>query len=65
MADRRSWEYKTIQVKGDLAQCDNHCIDGWRFREFVSVDIVTDIEGGGSRATFVILLEREKSLLVT
>lgn len=65
MADRRSWEYRTVQIKGDLAQLGAECIDGWRFREFVSIDIVTDIEGRCSRATFVVLLEREVSSIIT
>ena len=59
MADRRNWEYSTVQIKGDLAQLGEVCVDGWRFREFVVVEIL------GPVARFVVLLEREKSSLIT
>lgn len=28
MADRRSWDYKTVRIAGDLAQLGDECVDG-------------------------------------
>lgn len=56
MADRRSWEYQTVRIHGDLAQLDVVCIDGWRFK--MIVERQPDVN-------WICLLEREKSLIVT
>lgn len=64
MPDRRSWEYKTLLIKGDLAQLATVCVDGWRFREFVTVDVKNAPDGRNVHATFVVLLEREKSSII-
>lgn len=55
MADRRSWEYRTFEIVGDLAQLDALCIDGWRLHS-----IVEKVLTGG----FIVLLEREKSAII-
>ena len=55
MADRRSWEYRTFRIVGDLAQLDELCVDGWRLK------MIAERQKDGS---FIVLLEREKSALV-
>lgn len=56
MADRRSWEYKTVLIHGDLAQLDKICVDGWRFK--MIVERQPDFK-------WICLLEREASLIIT
>ena len=56
MPDRRSWEYTTVMIHGDLAQLDNVCVDGWRFK------MICERQPDNK---WICLLEREKSLLIT
>lgn len=56
MPDRRSWEYATFKIVGDLAQLGDLCVDGWRLK------MIAERQKDGS---FIVLLEREKSLLIT
>jgi hypothetical protein len=56
MADRRSWEYSTHKIVGDLAQLDALCVDGWRLKQ------ILEKYGTG---THIVLLEREKSAIIT
>ncbi len=56
MADRRSWEYMTYRIAGDLAKLDVACVDGWRFKMIVERQ---------PDNVWICLLERERSLLVT
>lgn len=55
MADRRSWEYKTFRIVGDLAQLDQLCVDGWKLH------MIVERERNGA---FIVLLEREKSAII-
>jgi hypothetical protein len=56
MADRRSWEYMTFRIAGDLAKLALACTDGWRFKMIVERQ---------SNNVWICLLEREKSSLIT
>lgn len=56
MADRRSWEYMTYRIAGDLAKLDKVCVDGWRFKMIVERQ---------PENVWICLLEREKSALVS
>ncbi len=56
MADRRSWEYMTYRIAGDLAKLAACCVDGWRLKEII------ERQAGN---VWIVLLEREKSALVT
>jgi hypothetical protein len=56
MADRRSWEYQTHKIVGDLKQLDQLCVDGWRLK------YILEKQGMG---THIVLIEREKSAIIT
>lgn len=55
MADRRSWEYQTVRIVGDLAQLGKVCVDGWKLHMIVERQ---------ANNAFICLLEREKSAII-
>lgn len=56
MADRRSWEYQTVAINGDLAALGKVCVNGWKLHMIVERK---------PNNCFICLLEREVSLLIS